>query len=154
MKYRGTQTASTAGVMALSEYFFFFFFLRLLWLAIIRPLWPVFIHTFAQSGTQRAPLPEVLLCCLALQAHRGIPVPGVLFGRSEHQALKGAPWVGSFSVTWFIRHLMGQPLYCSAARCWHVEKEAMVTAPPITHDSAVSPCFHGCLAFLHRHFLP
>ena len=22
------------------------------------------------------------------------------------------------------------------------------------HDSAVSPCFHGCLAFLHRHFPP
>ena len=25
-------------------------------------------------------------------------------------------------------------------------------APPPTCDSAVSPCFHGCLAFLHRHF--
>ena len=24
-------------------------------------------------------------------------------------------------------------------------------APPPTRDSAVSPCFHGCLAFLHRH---
>ena len=24
-------------------------------------------------------------------------------------------------------------------------------APPPTSDSAVSPCFHGCLAFLHRH---
>ena len=28
----------------------------------------------------------------------------------------------------------------------------MVMAPPSTCDSAVSPCFHGCLAFLHRHF--
>ena len=27
-------------------------------------------------------------------------------------------------------------------------------APPPTHDSAVSPCFHGCPAFLHRHFPP
>ena len=27
-------------------------------------------------------------------------------------------------------------------------------APPPMHDSAVSPCFHGCLAFLHRHFPP
>ena len=27
-------------------------------------------------------------------------------------------------------------------------------ALPPTHDSAVSPCFHGCLAFLHRHFAP
>ena len=30
----------------------------------------------------------------------------------------------------------------------------MVMAPPRTHDSVVSPCFHGCLAFLHRHFPP
>ena len=27
-------------------------------------------------------------------------------------------------------------------------------APHPTRDSAVSPSFHGCLAFLHRHFLP
>ena len=27
-------------------------------------------------------------------------------------------------------------------------------APPPMHDSAVSSCFHGCLAFLHRHFPP
>ena len=32
------------------------------------------------------------------------------------------------------------------------EREAMVMAPPATSDSAVSPCFHGCLAFLHGHF--
>ena len=30
----------------------------------------------------------------------------------------------------------------------------MVMAPPPTHDSAVSPCFHGYLAFFHRHFPP
>ena len=30
----------------------------------------------------------------------------------------------------------------------------MVMAPPSTHDSAVSPCFHGCLGFLHRYFPP
>ena len=36
----------------------------------------------------------------------------------------------------------------------HGEREAMVMAPPTMHDSAVSPCFHGCLAFLHRHFSP
>ena len=34
------------------------------------------------------------------------------------------------------------------------EREAMVMAPPPTRDSAVSPCFHGCRAFLHRHFPP
>ena len=27
-------------------------------------------------------------------------------------------------------------------------------APPTKRYSAVSPCFHGCLAFLHRHFPP
>ena len=32
--------------------------------------------------------------------------------------------------------------------------EAMVMAPPPTRNSAVSPCFHCCLAFLHRYFLP
>ena len=31
-------------------------------------------------------------------------------------------------------------------------REAMVRAPPPMRDSAASPCFHGCLAFLHRHF--
>ena len=34
------------------------------------------------------------------------------------------------------------------------EREAMVMAPPCTHDSAVSLCFHGCLTFPHRHFPP
>ena len=28
----------------------------------------------------------------------------------------------------------------------------MVMATPHTHDSALLPCFHGCPAFLHRHF--
>ena len=48
---------------------------------------------------------------------------------------------------------MGQPLYCSAsdAGLWG---EAMVMAPCPTHDSAATSCFHGCLAFLHRHFPP
>ena len=30
----------------------------------------------------------------------------------------------------------------------------MAMAPSPTCDSAVSPCFHGCLAFLHRHLSP
>ena len=30
----------------------------------------------------------------------------------------------------------------------------MGIVPPPTHDSAVLPCFHGCLAFLHRYFPP
>ena len=53
-----------------------------------------------------------------------------------------------------IRHLMGQPLYCSAVDAGCGKRQAMVMAPPPMHDSAVSPCFHGCLTFLHRHFPP
>ena len=34
------------------------------------------------------------------------------------------------------------------------EREAMVMALPTMPDSAVLPCFHGCLAFCHRHFPP
>ena len=34
------------------------------------------------------------------------------------------------------------------------ERKAMGMAPPPTCDSAVWPCLHGCLAFLHRHFPP
>ena len=33
-------------------------------------------------------------------------------------------------------------------------REAMVVSPPLTCDSAVLPCFHGYLAFLHKHFPP
>ena len=33
-------------------------------------------------------------------------------------------------------------------------REAMVMDPLPMRDSAVLPCFHGCLAFLHRHFPP
>ena len=34
------------------------------------------------------------------------------------------------------------------------ERKGMVTTPPPKCDSAISPCFHGCLAFLHKHFPP
>ena len=34
------------------------------------------------------------------------------------------------------------------------QRQAMVLAPPPVHDSVVSPRFHGCLTFLHRHFPP
>ena len=83
-------------------------------------------------------------------------LPGVLLCCSTHQAHRGAPSLGSYSVVQCIRHLMGQPLYCSAANAWgmHEGRETMVMAPPLTRDSAVSPCFHCCQAFLHRHFPP
>ena len=92
----GIWTASAAGVMALVESF-------------SRPLWLVFLRNLAHSGTSRAPLSGVLVCCLAHQAHRGGPLTGVLFCRWAHQALKGAALVGSFSVDGRIRHLKGHP---------------------------------------------
>ena len=99
-------------------------------------------------------MPGVLLCCSACQAHRGAPLAGVLLCRLAFQALKGAHWVGSYSVVQCVRSLMDQSVYCSAANAGCREREAMVMAPAPTHDSAVLPCFHGCLAFLHRHFPP
>ena len=60
-------------------------------------------------------MPGVLLCCLVHQTHLRGPLTAVLLCRSVHQAPKGAPWVGSYSVVQCIRHLIGQPLYCSAA---------------------------------------
>ena len=73
-----------------------------------------------------------------IQAHRGVPLPGVLLCCSVHQAFDG-PASLLFS-----------------CQCWlGGGRQAMVMAPPTTCDSEVSPCFHGCLAFLlHRYFPP
>ena len=97
-------------------------------------------------------MPGVLLCCLACQADRGAPLAGVLHCRWVLKHCKGH-WVGSYSVVPCIRCLMGQPLYLSAADAgmWG---EAMVMASPTMGDSEVLSCFHGCLAFLYRHFPP
>ena len=100
-------------------------------------LWPVFLHNTAHSDTERAPLPGVLLYCSVHQAHRGAPLVGVLICSSVHQAFDG-PASLLFS--------------CQCCLCWGTE--AMVMAPHPMCDSAVSPCFHGCQAFLHRHFPP
>ena len=96
-----------------------------------------------------------------------------LFGQSSPiQALKGLPCLGSFSVVRQVKHIEGLPgwgptLKIHASGVWWAklssiqllmlacgEREAMVMAPPPTHDSAVSLCFHSCLAFLHWHFPP
>ena len=78
---------------------------------------------FGQSFSVAPPIQEfwglpclaVLLCCSACQDIQGHPVAGVLLYRLVHQSLKGAPWVGSYSVVQCVRHLMGQSLHCSAA---------------------------------------
>ena len=56
-----------------------------------------------------APLPGVLLCCSMCEAHRGATLAGVLLCGWGHQALQRAPWVGSCSVDWRIRHFKGHP---------------------------------------------
>ena len=101
-KCAGTRIASAAGVMALSESFF-------------KPL---------VAGNQKASLTSL---SSYLHPFRHLEVcfitwgPSLLFGarvllyRLVHQALKGAPGVGSYSVVQCVRHLMGQALYCSAA---------------------------------------
>ena len=99
-------------------------------------------------------MPGVLLCCLVHQAHREGPLIGVLLSRSAHQALKRDILVGSYSVVhgsgvWWASLSVVQlrMLVCG-------KREAMVMAVPPMRDSAVSPCFHGCLVFLHQHFPP
>ena len=95
-------------------------------------------------------MPGVFLCCLAHQAQRGPfqPWTGVLLYRLVDQTLKRTPCVGSYYVVWC--KVYDVPLLMLACG----EREAMVIAPPSMLDSAASPCFHGCLAFLHRHFPP
>ena len=101
----------------------------------------------------------VLLCCSAHQVHGGPPhthphpPAGVLLCRLVRQALKGAPWVGSYSVVQCVRLLMGQSLLqLPILACG--EREAMVVASPPMHDSAVSLCFYDWQTFLYRYFPP
>ena len=53
--------------------------------------WFLGSQVFGISGTYKATLAGVLLCCLA------------------YQAFKGPAWLGSSSVAWHIRHLKGPP---------------------------------------------
>ena len=66
--------------------------------------------------------------------------------------LEGSPDLGPSLLLSTARCLKGQPLCCSAAGAGLWEREAKVMAPSL--HAAVSPCLQGCLAFLHRHFLP
>ena len=104
-----TWTASAAGVMALSESFF-------------KPLnsWQS-EGLFGQSFSIVLPIQALTgLPCLGSSVvwhvrHIGGPMAGVLLCCSANQSLKGALWVWSYSVVQCIRHVTGQPLYCSAA---------------------------------------
>ena len=82
-------------------------------------------------------MPVVQLCCSAPQTHRGSTLTVVLLCRLAPEALKGAPWLGAYSVVQCLRRLTGQLLYCSALMLACGEREAMVMAPPSAHDSVV-----------------
>ena len=102
----------------------------------------------------------------------GVPLAGVLLCRPARQALPRAPREGSYSVVLHISHRKEHPgwgptLWFSVSGVrWaslsivqlpvlvHGGREAMVMTPHLTWDSAVLPCFHGCLAFLHWHLPP
>lgn len=72
----------------------------------------------------------------------GPPLAGVLLC-TTHQALKGAPWVGSYSVVQGRQAFNGSASLLFSCQCWRVEGEAMVMTSLPRHDSAVS-----CLAFM------
>ena len=125
-KCAGTRTASATRVMALLESFY-----SLLYLAVRRPLHPVFLCSSTHSalsglpswgpsllsgmsGTWRGPAGwDPTLQISAPGSWRGT-LGGVLLCGLKHQSLKESPWVGSCSVVQWMGHLMGQSLYCSA----------------------------------------
>ena len=86
----------------------------------------------------RRPLWPIFLSSSAHSGTYRAPPTGVLLCSSVHQVFDGPA------------SLLFSCQCCGACG----EREAMVMAPPSTRDSAVSPCFHGCPAFLHRHFPP
>ena len=77
---------------------------------------------------------------------------GLLSGLA-HQALKWAPWLESYSVVQCIRCVMGQLsiVRLPMLACW---ERGFGDGSTCYADSAVSSCFRGCPAFLHRHFPP
>ena len=118
---------------------------------------------------------QSLSIALPIQSLRGLPCLGSLFVVPCLRHIEGQPHpplLGSYSVDLHVRHLNGHPgwgpsLLFSESGIWWAslsiaqlqmlvcgEREAMVIAPPPTHDSAISPCFHGSPAFLHRPFPP
>ena len=94
-----------------------------------------------------------MLCCSVCQAHKGAPLTGVLLWCSVRKALKGLPWLGSFSVVWAsgVWWVSLSVVQLLVQECG--ERGFRDGATP-THDSGVSACLHGCLIFLQRHFPP
>ena len=121
-KCAGTWTASTPGVMALSESFFR---ASCSWRSE---------GLFGQSFST-APL---------VRALRGLPCLGSFALVRQFRHLKGHPgWgasleLGASGVGWASLSIVQPPVLVCGRR------EAMVMVPPPTRDSTVSPCFQGC----------
>ena len=75
-----------------------------------------------------------------VQALRGLPCLGSFSVAPCIRHTDGSLWLGSYSLYQCFRHLMGQPLSCLATNAGCGEREAMLMAPPATHDSAALPC--------------
>ena len=121
---------------------------------IRRPLWPVFLCKLCPFRPLEGSLawgPSLLFGMSGTL--EGPPWLGS-YSSLAHQSLKGEPWVGSYSVVQCIRHCRASLSIVQLPMLACGEREAMVTALPPTRDSAVLPCFRGCLAFLHRYFPP
>ena len=131
-KYAGTWTASAPGVMALSESF----------LQASCSWWSEGL--FGQS----------LSVALPIWALRGLTCLGSFSVVRCIRHIVWLPQLGFYSVVHCVRCLMGPLSIVQLPILACGRREAMLVAPPPTHDSTVSPCFHGCLAFLQRHFPP
>ena len=91
-----------------------------------------------------------------VQALRELPCLGPFSVAQGIRHIEGPPWLGSYSVDRCVRSQVFDGPACLLLllmlECG--KTEAMVMVPPPMCDSAVLSCFHGCQAFLHRHFLP
>ena len=85
-KCSGAQTASLAGVIALSESFF----------------------ELLVAGDQKASLASLSIA-LPIQTLKGIPCLGFFSVVQHIRHIEGAPWLGSNSVDWWISHLKEHP---------------------------------------------
>ena len=115
--------------------------------------------TWQSEGLFGQPFPVAL----PVQALRRLPCLGsssLVWGVRD---MEGPLWLGSYSVDRHIRHPKEHPgwvLLCSSGfrwascRYWPVGRERLCDGPTGYAWLSISSCFHGCPAFLHRHFPP
>ena len=107
---------------------------------------------FGVSGPQKTLLAGVLLSRPAHQTLWGHPERGPSLQLSA-SVIQRITLDGVLPVAECVGCLMGQPLYCSAVAGVWGQRGYGGCSNPYT-SSAASPCFHGYLAFHHRHLPP